>query len=207
MWIDANTGKVFATLDEVRASKSNVSFTAAMSDDELASVGVFPLLKTDRPQVNPMTHYVKRAEPKLVDGKWVTQWAVIEHDRETSRSLLRSARASRIDMVKEVRRRRATDGGILVGSHWFFSDAYSRIQQLTMAMAGAELPADTVVATMGGSVVPVTPIMARRIVAAGLARDSALLAREAALIQAIEESDAPESIDIESGWPPTFSGS
>lgn len=95
--------------------------------------------------------------------------------------------------------------GVKVGAHWFHSDDPSRIQQLALAMMGANIPAGlmwkTLTATPPPVFVEMTPALAQGIFTATAASDAAIFAAAEAHRMAMEASASPEGYDITGGWP------
>ena len=98
--------------------------------------------------------------------------------------------------------------GVKVGDHWFHSDDPSRIQQLALAMMGANIPVGLQWKTLTRSSSPVfvemTPTLAQGIFQATAASDSAIFAAAEAHRAAMEASETPENYDFSVGWPESF---
>lgn len=115
----------------------------------------------------------------------------------------------------KVERKRRTEGGVLVNTHWFQTDPDSRIQFLRLDQkASAALVAggqSTDMLTVAGQdiywktydngLVPMTVALAQGIALAVEVLDALAFARGEQLRAQIEVSDNPESIDITTGWP------
>lgn len=99
-------------------------------------------------------------------------------------------------------------GGYKVGTKWFHSDEKSKIQQLSLVMMGASIPAGLMWKTMDGSFVAMTQTLAGQVFAAAAAHEAAIFQKAEfhknaiAGLQAIEDL---ESYDWNAGWPETFS--
>lgn len=106
--------------------------------------------------------------------------------------------------IQNERDRRKTSGGYKVGNYWFHSDDTSRIQQLALAMMGANMPNGILWKTMSGAFVPMTPTLAGQIFQAAAASDMALFGVAEAKKQAMLASSNPTQYDYSSGWPKIF---
>ena len=96
--------------------------------------------------------------------------------------------------------------GVKVGQHWYHSDADSRIQQMGLAMMGANLTAGLMWKTMGGQFVPMTPALAGQIFGATAARDAAVFGVAEAHRAALAASADPAGYDWSGGWPESYEG-
>lgn len=95
--------------------------------------------------------------------------------------------------------------GVKVGAHWFHSDDPSRIQQIALAMMGANIPVGLMWKTLTTTPPPVfvemTPALAQGIFTATAASDAAIFAAAETHRIAMESSATPESYNITGGWP------
>lgn len=96
------------------------------------------------------------------------------------------------------------NGGVKVGTHWFHSDADSRIQQLGLVMMGPNIPADLQWKTMSGEFVTVTQELAYQIFQGIAMLDQALYAKAEEHIQAMAAAPNPASYDFTTGWPEQY---
>lgn len=74
MYYQPETGKTFTTHSEVRSALPWVLFGASISQQDLAEMGVFPLIY-ERPECTALEIAVPVAV-ELVDGHWTQQWEV-----------------------------------------------------------------------------------------------------------------------------------
>ncbi len=132
---------------------------------------------------------------------------------------LAERRAVRWEQAK-IERKRRTDGGVLVNTHWFQTDSDSRIQFLRLdqkasaALAAGGQPTDLLQVagqpiywkTYDNGLVPMTVSLAQGIAVGIEVLDALAFARGEQLRAQIEVSEDPESIDITAGWPPVFGG-
>lgn len=125
--------------------------------------------------------YVPPAPIPLADRQ-AAAWERIKHERDRRKYL-----------------------GVKVGAHWFHSDDPSRIQQLALAMMGANIPAGLMWKTLTTTPPPVfvemTPALAQGIFTATAASDSAIFSAAEAHRMAMEVSETPETYDCSGGWP------
>jgi len=87
-------------------------------------------------------------------------------------------------------------GGAKVGDKWYHSDTHSKVQQLALMIAGANLPAGIQWKTMDGSFIEMTPTLALQIY-------SAQMAQEQAIFQ-VAETKKTDTSDLNAGWPDTY---
>ncbi len=170
-------------------------------------------------------HTVDVAAPEVPEG-YRAEWSGANFDLEEIPAepepeppTLVERRAIRWEQVK-VERKRRTDGGVLVNTHWFQTDADSRIQFLRLdqkaanAMAAGGLLTDLLTVagqdiywkTYDNGLVPMTVALAQGIALAIEVLDAMAFARGEQLRAQIEVSEDPESIDITTGWPVIYGG-
>lgn len=95
-------------------------------------------------------------------------------------------------------------GGAKVGDHWFHSDTHSKVQQLSLMIAGAALPAGLMWKTMTGEKVLMTPELAVQIYQTQMYQESLLFGYAEYLIEQVYNMEIPENLDIENGWPEVY---
>lgn len=66
------------SLRQLRADEPQRSFSSNPSDWELSVFGVFRVLPTAQPEIDPAIERAVEVAPALVDGQWQQQWAVEE---------------------------------------------------------------------------------------------------------------------------------
>lgn len=200
--------------DVLRHDNPQTSFPKNPSVELLASYNVFPVVSVGA-QYDPSTQV---AEPNGCTynadlDRWETAWTV----RPKTAAEVESARAAVWGQVKAERKRR-TEGGVMVNTHWFQTDSDSRIQLLRMdqkaaaALAAGGQPTDMLTVagqsiywkTYDNGLVPMTIALAQGIAAAIEVLDALAFARGEQLRVQIEASTAPESIDITAGWPAIY---
>ena len=190
------------TFDQVRRLFPQTSFREGTPLDmpEVQSYNPAPT-----PQYNPATHAVREVAP--VDG--VQQWEVYPLPAAEVAANFTAAREAAWNRIKTERDRRKF-AGVKVGQHWFHSDDSSRIQQLALAMMGANMPTGLLWKTLTLTPPPVfvtmTPALAAAIFQATAASDAAIYAAAEAHRIAMEASDDPQGYDCSSGWPATIEG-
>lgn len=182
---------------------------ALVRDGKAEQFRVHPLAQTAQPAHNPITQTVVRDGAELVDGVWQMRWKVIQLPAEQAEANQRAAREEAWNRIKAERDRRKF-AGVKVGAHWFHSDDSSRIQQLALAMMGANMPTGLPWKTLTLSPPPVfvtmTPVLAAGIFQATAASDAAIFAAAEVHRIAMEASSDPQGYDCSSGWPATIEG-
>lgn len=130
---------------------------------------------------------------------------------------IESLRAQAWDRIKTERDRRKA-GGVLVGAHWFHSDADSRIQWLGIKDSARDMLADGATSaetihelgqpmkwkTLAGAFIVVTVQMALDVVAATKELDARLFAMAEHKRAEVEVADNPAAYDVLAGWPATY---
>ena len=64
------------SIGQLRKDNPQTSFPKNPSDDLLASFGVYPVTRAERPDYSPITHDLREGSPELVDGVWTQVWIV-----------------------------------------------------------------------------------------------------------------------------------
>lgn len=107
------------------------------------------------------------------------------------------------ERIKAERDRRKSLG-VKVGAHWYHSDADSRIQQISLFVMGASVPAvqwKTLTTSPPPVFVTMTQAIAGGIFQATAASDAAVFGAAEAHRVAMEASATPETYDYSTGWP------
>ena len=110
------------------------------------------------------------------------------------RQQIREAISAERDIRKEAQ-------GYKASGKQFHSDIFSRIQQISLVILGADMPSGIRWKTMDGSFIEMTPTLARKIFGAAAAFDTALFAHGETLKEQVDAAEDPTSIDITAGWP------
>lgn len=116
---------------------------------------------------------------------------------------LLARRAEMWEKVKIIRQARRQQG-VFASGHWFHSDDTSRIQQIGLVMMGANIPAGLMWRTMDNGEVLMTQQLAGAIFQAIATSDAIHFQVAKDLRALIDLSNEPESVDINSGWPPVW---
>jgi len=61
---------------DMKRDNSNVSFPAVVTDENRASVGVYPVTIADKPAYDAATQVVEQSGPQEVNGAWIAGWTV-----------------------------------------------------------------------------------------------------------------------------------
>lgn len=114
---------------------------------------------------------------------------------------------TRVELVHSVKveRDRRKFNGVFVSNKWIHTDTYSRTQWMGMVMMGAAIPAISWT-TMDNTTITTSQSLANAVFQATANLDATLFAYAKTLIETVEESNDPASIDITTGWPATFEG-
>mgnify|MGYP003112155682 CR=1 FL=1 len=94
------------SIEQFRADNRNISFPSDLSNDILASHGVYPVSNDPAPTYDPTTQrVVKSNTPVLRDGKWVLTKSVVQltADQITSREITAATqvRATRTELLQK----------------------------------------------------------------------------------------------------------
>ena len=114
------------------------------------------------------------------------------------------ARSVRNQDIKTERDRRKLNG-VLVQSKWIHSDTYSRTQWMAMVMMGASIPS-IAWTTMDGTSITTSQTLAGQVFQAIAQLDAAVFSYAKTLMNQVDASTDPGSIDITTGWPATYEG-
>ena len=117
---------------------------------------------------------------------------------------LAAAKMSRNLEIKAERDRRKLNG-VFVQDKWIHSDIYSRTQWLGMVLMGAGIPA-VEWTTMDGTSITTTQTLAGQVFQSIALLDATLFAYANSLIEQVNASNEPNSIDITTGWSATYEG-
>jgi hypothetical protein len=118
---------------------------------------------------------------------------------------IEARRAAAWEQIK-AKREALKSSGVLVGAHWFHSDADSRIQQIGLVMMGASLPAGLKWKVKDNGLVDMTPTLAQQIFQATALWDMQVFGVAETHRAAVLASDNPEAYDWSAGWPEGYGG-
>ena len=140
-------------------------------------------------------------------ARWFgNSWEVLAAYPEIQVAPLAQRQAAAWERIKAERDRRKVLG-VKVGAHWYHSDADSRIQQLSLFVMGAAVPAiqwKTLTASGAPVFVTMTQALAAGIFQATAASDAAVFGAAEAHRVGMEASSTPETYDFSGGWPVAF---
>lgn len=78
MWINPETNQVFKLQSEIRSAFPEVSFPSAMSDNDIAFVGVLPVTSVMPPEHNPISQELRELAPAVTpSGNYEQRWDVV----------------------------------------------------------------------------------------------------------------------------------
>lgn len=107
--------------------------------------------------------------------------------------------AIRWEKLKQIRDQKTINGGAKVGDKWFHSDTHSKVQQLSLLLAGDNIPTGIQWKTMDGSFIEMTTTLAQEVY-------QAQMAQEAAIFNTCELKKLDNS-PVDQGWPETYEAS
>ena len=204
IWVLKSTGEVFDT-EEVIRNNPNISFSSPFSPTE-----DYEMLSEVLPAFDPKTQKLIASElAVLSDGKWSRVITVDNLSIEVIAAALKKVKDAQWERIKAERDKRK-NSGVFVGSHWFHSDADSRIQQLGLVMAGSQLPPGLQWKTLDTDVngnpnfVTMTPTLALQIYQTTMLSDTAIFAAAETHRIAMESATDPENYDFSTNWPAMF---
>ena len=99
--------------------------------------------------------------------------------------------------IKAIRDYKLQHGGCMVAGKWFHSDTHSKLQQLSLLIAGANLPAGIPWKTMDGSFLVLTPLLVSQLCLAQMQREQSIFT--------VSEAKRLDSSDVNAGWPEVYS--
>lgn len=195
------------TESEIRALNPNTSYPVPF----VAPDGYAYVFPSPQPTYNPVTQRVQQTAPELtVLDKWEQRWEVVsiytdqQDEDDAVAAHLATLRASKVTAIKAERDRRKFNG-VLVSTKWIHTDTYSRTQWMGMVMMGASVPAIEWT-TMDNTSITTSQALAGAVFQATATLDSTLFAFAKSLIDTVNASGDPTSVDITTGWPATFEG-
>ena len=181
----SNETKVWVNLDAINAMRPYKGYS-----------------KLDSPELRAAVGLVEIPDPKLADGEKEEHYYRTEtSDRMppyvifTKKSDEQIA-AIRWEKLKQIRDEKIINGGAKVGDKWFHSDTHSKVQQLSLLLAGENLPAGIQWKTMDGTFIEMTPALAQQIY-------QAQMAQEAAIFNICELKKLDDS-PVDQGWPEVY---
>ena len=192
---------------EIRALAPNTSYPVPF----VAPDGYAYVFPSPQPTYNPVTQRVQQTAPELtVLDKWEQRWEVVsiytdqQDEDDAVAAHLATLRASKVTAIKAERDRRKFNG-VFVSGKWIHTDTYSRTQWMGMVMMGASVPAIEWT-TMDNTSITTSQALAGAVFQATATLDSTLFAFAKSLIDTVNASSDPTSVDITTGWPATFEG-
>ena len=102
MWINPNTLEIYTLHSDIRAAFPNVLFPAELSDDDIAAVGVLPLV-VSAPAYDPLSESAIELAPEKVDGAWTQRWQIVALSPEAVAENQAQAAADALDAAKAAR--------------------------------------------------------------------------------------------------------
>lgn len=199
-YININTGAYPISEAQIRAENPNTSFGIPFIAPDIYKV-VFP---SPQPAFNPATHRLQEDAPSLTNkGHWEQEWDVVALDTAVVDANLAQIRHDKEEAIKAFRDK-LKENGVKVGTKWFHSDVFSRIQWLGLMIMGANVP-NMPWKTRDGSFVPLTPTLVTEVFQATGVMDANLFGIAEAKIAAMKAAIDPAAYDVNTGWPETYS--
>ena len=96
------------------------------------------------------------------------------------------------------------NGGCKVGGYWFHSDTHSKVQQISLMLAGQNLPPDLMWKTMSGEKALMTPTLAVQIYQSQMMQEAMLFNYAESLLEQVNNMEFPENLDISNNWPEVY---
>lgn len=181
---------------------------AALTSEEAAYFKVVPLIETEAPVFNSMTHKCQRNGGALIEGQWYYHWDVIELTPEEMQTMRITVINTKWEAIKVKRDTLSDIGGysVLINSipKWFHSDSKSKTQQISLRLMGPAVVNVPPWKTMDGSFVTMTQQLAGQIFASAVTMDGALFASAEVHKAALANSEDPDLYDFTAGWPLTY---
>ncbi len=172
-----------------------------LSDEDLASYHTYRAVQpASFPTVDPWLEKLVEVNPVQINGVWTRQYVI----SQVSNQDLTEIKTSLINKVKQIRDHKTENGGFPVNGKWFHSNVFSRTQQVGLVISGQSIPPGLMWKTMDGSFVEMTPALATSIFMSAVQQDTALFAYAEVLINQINTSSNPTTIDLTAGWPATY---
>lgn len=109
-----------------------------------------------------------------------------------------------VKLVFEKRDFLMLNGGAKVGDYWFHSDTHSKVQQLSLMIAGDNLPSGLLWKTMTGEKIVMTPTLAVQIYQTQMYQEMMMFSYAEQLATMLYDNEFPETVDIENGWPEVY---
>ena len=118
MLINTNKNTYPYSVSQLKRDNPQTSFPKDMTDEVLASWGVFPVYSTEQPKYDSVTHSIAELPPSYINGRWEQQWEVYElapevvlaNQQSVSEALQQSVVASTQERLDSFARTRNYDG-------------------------------------------------------------------------------------------------
>jgi hypothetical protein len=219
MWIDPQTGDVAHTHSDIRTLRPNWSAGLVITDEHIAAIEppLLPVTQTASGH-DPLTQTATELAPVLDGDEWVQRWEVTDKPQEQVDAERQEAIAVQWEKIKAERDGPRVEGGVLVGAHWFHTDAASRIKWLGVkdsardVLAAGGAAADRIEVrgkplawkTMAGTFVPVTVQLTLDVVQAVKDLDAAIFECAEIHNATMRAAKNPAAYDYSTGWPDRY---
>lgn len=191
------------SLAALHADHPDVSFPIEPSAECLAEFGVFALVETDPPATSP-SQTVIEGEPELVDDQWTQTWATAPVPLDERKAAMwQQVKARRASLTDDPGATVATPAGVVQSDSKSQQNILGLVQMAVLANISAQpfaadfTLADNTVVTLNASQMIGLGVAVGQHVQAVYAQATAL--RQ--VIEAAEDHEALDLIDVEAGWP------
>lgn len=82
MWINPETGVIYSSHSEIRRGYPQVSFPEAITEQNIAEMGLLPVILSSKPEYDEITQDCNEWTAELIEGEWVQQWIVANSSDE-----------------------------------------------------------------------------------------------------------------------------
>ena len=212
-YINTETLEFPITELEIRQAFPNVMFPETF----IAPDPFQPVTIAEMPNVLISQKAVQQQIPSLVGDDWILDWDIVELDQAEAEVILEAARHEIREVIKATRNICIqsgvrinkvidnNDGTFTNFDKWFHTDVFSRTQMTALYVMGENVPANIMWKTMDGTFVEISQLLVAQIFNAIAARDTAVFSYAESLIAQVNASADPASVNIATGWPPSFS--
>lgn len=99
MWINPENLSIYRAHSEIRSAFKNVSFPAAMSEDDIESVGLMRIAPTQAPSHDSIYEQVIEATPVKIGDSWTQQWQVVQLSQSQIDDNMAAAKARKNEQI------------------------------------------------------------------------------------------------------------
>lgn len=100
MWINPQNQQTFITHSQIRSAFLNISFPSFMSDEDILSVGLLPILHVTAPLFDRRIERVEESAPIKINGMWSQQWQIIALTPEEQQNIAQQIKAEVVNATQ-----------------------------------------------------------------------------------------------------------